>query len=36
LKALIANGTYDRLLQKWGLQQGGMRSAPINAGTKFQ
>ena len=36
LKAVIASGTYDRLLQKWGLQQGAMRSAPINAGTKFE
>lgn len=36
LKALIANGTYDSLLKKWGLEQGAMRSAPINAGTKFQ
>jgi polar amino acid transport system substrate-binding protein len=36
LKALIQNGTYDRLLQKWSLTQGAMRSAPVNAGTKFQ
>jgi polar amino acid transport system substrate-binding protein len=36
LKALIENGTYDRLLQKWSLVQGAMRSAPVNAGTKFQ
>jgi polar amino acid transport system substrate-binding protein len=36
LKALIQNGTYDRLLQKWSLTQGAMRSAPLNAGTKFQ
>jgi polar amino acid transport system substrate-binding protein len=36
LKALIADGTYDALLKKWGLAQGAMRSAPINAGTKFQ
>jgi polar amino acid transport system substrate-binding protein len=36
LKAVIANGTYDRLLDKWGLQQGAMRSAPVNAGTKFE
>lgn len=36
LKALIADGTYDRLVKKWGLEQGAMRSAPINAGTKFQ
>jgi len=36
LTKLIENGTYDRLLEKWGLQQGAMRSAPINAGTKFE
>lgn len=36
LRAVIASGTYDKLLQKWGLQQGAMRSAPINAGTKFE
>lgn len=36
LKALIASGSYDALLKKWGLEQGAMRSAPINAGTKFQ
>jgi len=36
LKAVIADGTYDALLKKWGLEQGAMRSAPINAGTKFQ
>jgi polar amino acid transport system substrate-binding protein len=36
LKTLIRNGTYDKLLDKWGLQQGAMRSAPVNAGTKFE
>jgi polar amino acid transport system substrate-binding protein len=36
LKAIIDDGTYDALLKKWGLQQGAMRSAPVNAGTKFQ
>ena len=36
LKALIASGSYDKLLQKWGLKQGAMRSAPVNAGTKFE
>jgi polar amino acid transport system substrate-binding protein len=36
LKAIIADGSYDKLLHKWGLEQGAMRSAPINAGTKFQ
>jgi polar amino acid transport system substrate-binding protein len=36
LAALIADGTYDRLLQKWGLQPTAMRSAPVNAGTLFE
>lgn len=36
LLALITDGTYDRLLQKWGLAQGALRSAPINAGTLFE
>jgi polar amino acid transport system substrate-binding protein len=36
LKAVIASGTYDALLKKWGLEQGAMRSASINAGTKVQ
>lgn len=36
LKAVIAAGEYDRLLHKWGLEQGAMRSAPVNAGTKFE
>jgi polar amino acid transport system substrate-binding protein len=36
LKDMIEDGTYDALLKKWGLEQGAMRSAPINAGTKFQ
>jgi len=36
LKAVIASGEYDRLLRKWDLEQGAMRSAPINAGTKFE
>lgn len=36
LENVIASGEYDRLLRKWGLEQGAMRSAPINAGTKFQ
>lgn len=35
LRALIADGTYDKLLKKWGLEQGAMRSAPVNAGTLF-
>lgn len=36
LQATIRDGSYDRLLKKWGLQQGAMRSAPVNAGTLFQ
>jgi polar amino acid transport system substrate-binding protein len=36
LLAIIADGTYDKLLKKWSLEQGAMRSAPINAGTKFE
>lgn len=36
LRSVIADGTYDKLLEKWGLEQGAMRSAPVNAGTKFQ
>lgn len=35
LQAVIADGTYDRLLKKWGLEQGALRSVPINAGTLF-
>jgi polar amino acid transport system substrate-binding protein len=35
LKQVIANGTYDALLRKWGLEQGALRSAPVNAGTLF-
>lgn len=36
LMDVIADGTYDKLLNKWGLQRGALRSAPINAGTLFQ
>jgi polar amino acid transport system substrate-binding protein len=36
LADLIADGTYDKLLQKWGLAQGALRSAPLNAGTLFE
>jgi polar amino acid transport system substrate-binding protein len=35
LAGVIADGTYDRLLKKWGLEQGALRSVPINAGTLF-
>jgi polar amino acid transport system substrate-binding protein len=36
LVSVIADGTYDSLLKKWGLDQGALRSAPINAGTLFE
>lgn len=36
LHAVIADGTYDKLLKKWGLEQGALRSAPVNAGTLFE
>lgn len=36
LVGVIADGTYDRLLRKWNLPQGALRSVPINAGTLFQ
>ena len=35
LESLIADGQYDALLKKWGLEQGALRSAPLNAGTLF-
>lgn len=35
LHAVIADGTYDTLLKKWGLEQGALRSVPVNAGTLF-
>jgi polar amino acid transport system substrate-binding protein len=36
LLAVVADGTYDRLLKKWGLQKGSLRFAPINAGKLFE
>jgi polar amino acid transport system substrate-binding protein len=36
LLAVIADGTYDRLLKKWNIEAGAMRSAPVNAGTLFE
>jgi polar amino acid transport system substrate-binding protein len=36
LLGVIADGTYASLLRKWSLDQGALRSAPINAGTLFQ
>jgi polar amino acid transport system substrate-binding protein len=35
LREVISDGTYDVLLKKWGLEQGALRSAPVNAGTLF-
>ncbi len=35
MQAVIAAGTYDALLKKWGLEQGALRSVPVNAGTLF-
>ncbi|HTU70653.1 MAG TPA: ABC transporter substrate-binding protein [Candidatus Baltobacteraceae bacterium] len=35
LHGVIADGTYDALLKKWGLEQGALRSAPTDAGTLF-
>ncbi len=35
LQSVIADGTYDKLLKKWGLEQGALRSVPVNAGTLF-
>jgi polar amino acid transport system substrate-binding protein len=36
LLALVHDGTYDALLRKWNLEEGALRSAPIDAGTKFE
>ncbi len=33
LKAVIADGTYDRILAKWNVTAGALKTAPINAGT---
>ena len=35
LVKMVADGSYDRILSKWGLEQGALRSAPISAGTLF-
>jgi polar amino acid transport system substrate-binding protein len=32
LKAVIADGSYDQLLQKWGIQAGALKTADINTG----
>jgi polar amino acid transport system substrate-binding protein len=36
LQEVIADGTYDRLLKKWGLNVGALRVAPVNAGILFE
>ncbi len=36
MHAVIQDGTYEKLLKKWGLEQGALRSAPVNAGTLFE
>lgn len=36
LLALIADGTYDKLLNKWGLTLGALHTAPIDAGKLFE
>ncbi|TAM58326.1 ABC transporter substrate-binding protein [bacterium] len=35
LKAIIADGEYDRILTKWDLAEGALRTAPISAGARF-
>jgi len=35
LAAVVRDGTYDRILQKWNLQIGALRSAPVNAGRLY-
>lgn len=32
LKAIVADGTYDKLLDKWGLKDGALKTAAINGG----
>jgi polar amino acid transport system substrate-binding protein len=32
LKAVIADGTYDQILQKWNVTQGALKTATINGG----
>ncbi len=36
LRAMVADGTYDRLLKKWHLQAGALRSIPVDAGKLYQ
>jgi polar amino acid transport system substrate-binding protein len=35
LLAVVADGTYDKLLKKWGLSQGALRFASVNAGKLY-
>jgi polar amino acid transport system substrate-binding protein len=34
--ALVADGTYDKILAKWGLTKSALRTAPINAGRLYE
>jgi len=36
LAAIIADGTYDKLLAKWGLTIGALHTAPVDAGKLFE
>ncbi len=36
LTAMVADGTYSRLLKKWHLQAGALGSIPVNAGKLYQ
>ena len=36
LDGMVADGSYDRLLKKWHLQAGALRSIPVNAGKLYQ
>ncbi len=33
LKAVVADGTYDKIMETWGVSQGALKSASINGGT---
>lgn len=36
LLALVADGTYDKILAKWGLSKSALKSVPINAGRLYE
>ena len=36
LVGMVADGSYDRLLKKWHLQAGALRSIPVDAGNLYQ